>query len=58
MMATDIVYDFSSLPEEIVECILLKLSPYNELESAMQVCRMWRRLVPGNELMNLSSNYE
>ncbi|KAL4220839.1 F-box only protein 42 [Mactra antiquata] len=33
------------LPEEIVEIILMKLSPYNDLRSASLVCRSWWRLV-------------
>ncbi|KAL3862757.1 hypothetical protein ACJMK2_008707 [Sinanodonta woodiana] len=35
------------IPEEILEYILLKLSPYRDLKSAMLVCKAWSRLGKG-----------
>ena len=35
------------LPEEIMEYILSKISPYRDLKSSMLVCRRWYRLASG-----------
>lgn len=40
----------TDLPEEILEFILLHLSPYRDLRCAMQVNRQWYRLVQGSLL--------
>ena len=37
------------LPEEILEYILFKVSPYNDLKSAMLVCSSWYRIAKGND---------
>ena len=37
----------TDLPEEILEHILMKISPYNDLMSASLVCSSWHRLVQG-----------
>lgn len=37
----------SDLPEEILEYILIHLSPYRDLKCAMSVNRQWYRLVQG-----------
>ncbi|KAL5014433.1 hypothetical protein ScPMuIL_008703 [Solemya velum] len=37
----------ADLPEEVLEYILLQVSPYKDLKSAMQVCKQWNRLVSG-----------
>ena len=37
----------TDLPEEVLEFILMKLSPYRDLKSASQVCSLWSKLVPG-----------
>ena len=34
---------FSALPEDVVEYILMLVSPYGELQSCRAVCRQWRR---------------
>lgn len=47
-MATENQYLFiTDLPEEILEIILAKLSPYRDLKSAKLVCKQWHRLVTG-----------
>ncbi|KAK6177457.1 hypothetical protein SNE40_015553 [Patella caerulea] len=38
------IYD---LPEELLELILCKISPYNDIKNASQVCKQWNRLVKG-----------
>ena len=43
----------TDLPEEILEFILLHLSPYRDLRCAMQVNRQWYRLVQGRLLSRL-----
>lgn len=37
----------NDLPEEIIELILMKLSPYRDLKAASSVCHLWYRLVKG-----------
>ena len=36
-----------NVPEEILEHILMKVSPYKDLKSASLVCTTWYRLVKG-----------
>lgn len=43
----------SDLPEEILEYILIHLSPYRDLKCAMSVNRQWYRLVQGMLTYNL-----
>ena len=35
------------LPEEILELILMKVSPYRDLKSASLVCTAWHKQVKG-----------
>ncbi|XP_072174850.1 uncharacterized protein [Diadema setosum] len=37
----------NDLPEEILERVLVHLSPYGELQLAARVCKLWRRLIQG-----------
>lgn len=37
----------NDLPEEILEFILMKLSPYRDLKAASSVCHLWYKLVQG-----------
>jgi len=37
----------NDLPEEILEFVFMKLSPYRDLKAASLVCHLWNRLVQG-----------
>lgn len=37
----------SDLPEEVLEIILCKLSPYRDLKSGTLVCKQWHRVIRG-----------
>lgn len=39
--------NIDDLPEEILEFILSKVSPYRDVKSCMLVCRRWYRLAAG-----------
>ncbi|XP_078695665.1 F-box only protein 42-like [Branchiostoma floridae x Branchiostoma belcheri] len=40
-------FSVNDLPEELLERILLFLSPYGEYKTAALVCKLWRRLIKG-----------
>ncbi|XP_066296582.1 F-box only protein 42-like [Branchiostoma lanceolatum] len=40
-------FSVNDLPEELLERILLFLSPYGEYKTAALVCKQWRRLIKG-----------
>lgn len=46
----------SDIPEEILEYILFKVSPYNDLKSAMLVCSAWYRVATA-VLRKIHQNY-
>ena len=41
------VREISDLPEELLEYILLKVSPYSDLKATMLVCKQWLRISQG-----------
>ena len=49
---------FVSLPVEIIEAILLHLSPYEGLSQAKLVCRLWHRLIVGIFRQRLQTFHE
>jgi hypothetical protein len=45
---TDVLeLSFENLPDEILENIFLRLSPYEDLDSVKQVCHRWNRVSKG-----------
>ncbi|XP_035697427.1 F-box only protein 42-like [Branchiostoma floridae] len=40
-------FSVNELPEEVLERILLFLSPYGQYKTAALVCKLWRRLIKG-----------
>ena len=39
--------NINDLPDEILEYILNKLSPYRDLKSSSQVCKRWQNITIG-----------
>ncbi len=42
------------LPEEILEYILVRLSPYRDLHAARRVCKLWYKIVQGKHISDNS----